>query len=445
MTAAAVDPGESRLERTGRWRGVHALALAAAGIGILTGTPLAIVAGLAGVGFAAYSRVWEAPAPALVIERHVDETEPRPGDRVSITVSVRNAGDRLLPDLRLCDDVPAGLRVVDGTPRHTTALRPGKTATISYEVAAVRGAHTFDSVTVISRDVSGATQRVERAESSPVRVVCRPRFGSETAPLGDLATLLPGRRNVDATGQGIAFHSLREYRRGDPQASVDWNRLAKTGDLATRRYDQPRAVEAVLVVDARATTYVTGDGTANRPAVDVCALAAGRLACGLLDDGVRVGLAALGPRPCWLAPAAGGGHRERLLDRLTTDPAFGWEPPEGDGPDGMDRVLTRLPGDAQVIFLSPVVDDRAAEFARQCAARGHDVAVASPDVTARDSPCRRLAAAERRLRLDDLRGDRFRVVEWTPGARTESGNAPSRSSGETGQMSGPRRTAGWSS
>jgi len=77
-------------------------------------------------------------------------------------------------------------------------------------------------------------------------------------------------------------------------------------------------------------------------------------------------------------------------------------------------VATRLPNDAQVVFCSPLADDTAAAVARQLRARGHDVLVASPDLTGTETPYRRLAAVERRLRLDPLRARGVAVHDWTP-------------------------------
>ena len=490
-----LDPGEELLERSGRWRGVQGLALAVTAVGILVGAPLVILSGVVGVAFAAYARLWDAPSPTLGVERVVSETDPRPGERVEVTLSVRNRGDRLLPDVRICDDVPAGLRVVDGTPRHTTALRPGKTATISYTVEAVRGEHAFDSLAVVTRDISAASRRLARLPTESATVTCRPAFGEHSVSLGDLATLFSGRTEVAETGTGVSFHSLREHRRGDPLGSLDWGHLAKTGEFATRRYDEPRTVRVAVLVDARAAAYVTADDRRRRPAVDVCTCAAGALVAGLLEDGALVGLGAVGPRPCWVPAGNGRDHRERLLRTLTSHEAFGWGPPDpvtvdarspdgeqsrrgadptakvvrsaaasedggvtmADAPaggptvavsDGGSAVVdeqsgdtgesaspdehdadrdptetaktlladigTRLPADAQVVFCTPLADDAATAVGRQLHARGHDVLVASPDVTGGDTPCRRLAGVERRLRLDGLRRDGVTVHEWTP-------------------------------
>jgi uncharacterized protein (DUF58 family) len=48
-------------------------------------------------------------------------------------------------------------------------------------------------------------------------------------------------------------------------------------------------------------------------------------------------------------------------------------------------------------------------------AAGHPVLVVSPDVTGTGSPGARVAAAERRLRLRQLRACGARVVDWDPG------------------------------
>jgi len=423
-----LDRGEQRLDRTGRWGGIHGLALAATAVGILMGTPDAILAGLAGIGFAAYSRVMDAPDPDLNVKRHVAETKPAPGDTVRVTLTVTNESGQTLPDLRVCDDVPAGLEVVEGTARHTTALRPGKRASIAYEFEAVRGRHEFDSLTVVTRDVSGASRRVARQPTDRSTVVCRPRYDERSVPLGDLATELTGSQPVSATGEGLSFHSVREYRTGDSLSSVDWNRYAKDGELATLQFDQSRTVKVVLLVDARRAAYVTGGD--RRPAVDACTHAAGALVNALADADCYVGLAALSPSECWVPPASGRTHRNRLLDALTTSEAFGWQPQaasaaadgETGSDDAFDRLFTQLPSDAQVVFCSPLVDDRAVAVARSLDARGHDVTVASPDPTASDSAYRRLAATERRLRLDDCRRAGMSVVEWAAGRGERTGD-----------------------
>jgi predicted CoA-binding protein len=71
-------------------------------------------------------------------------------------------------------------------------------------------------------------------------------------------------------------------------------------------------------------------------------------------------------------------------------------------------------GERQIIWLSPVVDRYGVEVARRLESAGHAVTVVSPDMTDDGTAGRRLAAADRRLRLDELRGTGIRVVDWRP-------------------------------
>ena len=176
------DPGYDEeiptgLRRTNRWRGVAGLTLLAIGLGLLLEQPAALLAGVFGVAFAAYGQIGAAPAPDLRVERAIDDEEPAVGDEVPVTVTVTNEGEETLTDLRLVDGIPDGLAVADGAPRGATALRPGSTVELTYEVTATRGAHAFDPLVAITRDVTGATERV-------VEVDAADRIASTAAGLG---------------------------------------------------------------------------------------------------------------------------------------------------------------------------------------------------------------------------------------------------------------------
>jgi len=123
---------------THRWRGVLAVTLVAGGLALVAKRPALLLSAVVGVVFVAYARVTPPPSPAIELDRGLDGASPSHGDRVDVTTTVRNVGDRTLFDLRIVDGVPPALAVVDGTPRHGTVLRPGESATFSYAVAARR-------------------------------------------------------------------------------------------------------------------------------------------------------------------------------------------------------------------------------------------------------------------------------------------------------------------
>lgn len=397
---------------TGRWRGVTVVALLAGALGILFSRPALVLSAALGVVFAAYARAGGAPDPDVTVERTLSESNPDPGDEVRVTLTVRNAGESVLPDLRIVDGVPSGLEVIDGSPRTATALRPGKAATFAYVVEAERGAHEFDAVTVLSRGFAGAVER-ERRVVSATTLSCEPRLAEgQPVPLRTQTTGYTGRVATDTGGAGTEFHSVREYRPGDPLNRVDWRRLARTGEFATVEFRQERAATVVLLVDTREEAYVAPpDGDS---AVERSVAAAGEAFTSLLSTGDRVGLASFGPGSCWLAPSTGSDHRARARELLGTGDAFG--PTPADEPFfasiELRKLRRRLPADAQLVVFTPLCDDYVASVVRRLDAYGHPVTVVSPDPTGDATPGAQLARVERDLRLSGLRRAGIRVIDW---------------------------------
>jgi uncharacterized repeat protein (TIGR01451 family) len=411
---AATDRTADR--ETRRWTGVGALSLLAGAVGMAFTQPAVLLVAVVGVTYAAFARRARPPTVDLAVERDLSTNAATPGDEVRVTVRVENVGDGLLADLRLVDGVPPGLTVVSGSPRLGTALRPGKSATFSYTVEAVRGRHEFGPLQVLARDASGARER-ETTVDAPATLDCRDvPDDAGTVPLYGAATRYAGRVSTDVGGAGTEFHATREYRAGDPAGRVDWNRFAATRELATLLFREERAATVVLLVDTRERAYRSA-GPGDPHAVQRSVEAAARVFESLLDGGDRVGVASFGPRGAWLAPGAGTEHRERGRRLLSLDPAFGHAPPEEEFlPSArVTEVRRRAPSDAQFLLFSPATDGYLPTVARRLQAHGHPVTLVSPDVTAGDSTGRRLAAVERATRLDALRQAGVRVVDWAPG------------------------------
>ncbi|MFC4552003.1 MULTISPECIES: DUF58 domain-containing protein [Halorussus] len=307
---------------TDRWRAVVALALFAGVVGIVAKRPLALLSAVVAVAFAVYPRVSPTPAVSLDIERAVEE-RARSGETVGVTVTLRNTGDRTLPDVRIVDGVPPMLTVAEGSARHAAVLRPGATTTFSYEVEAVAGRHQFDPATVIARDWSGATE-VETTVGTETEIDCTadvpevPLRQQTDARVGPLAT--------DSGGSGVEFYRTRGYQRGDPMSRIDWNRLARTGELTTVDFREERAASVVVCIDARRPAYRAREDEPH--AVAYGKAAAESLVTALLGTRQRVGIAAIGREFCWLAPGAGTEHAARARETLATHPTLSAVPPE---------------------------------------------------------------------------------------------------------------------
>lgn len=400
---------------TNRWRGVTALAFIAAGIGVLFGRPSALLLSVVGVTYAAYAQGEEAPEATVGLSRSIEDHSPDPGDEITVTLTVTNVGEEVLPDLRIVDGVPAALGTAEGSPRLGTTLRAGESDTIEYDIEADRGVHEFGSTTVLTRNWSGTAERETRT-SEPDTIRCIPELepSLERFPLRKQTVQHAGRVTTDTGGPGIEFHSTREYRHGDPLPRIDWNRRAKTGEFTTIQFREEEAATVALVVDTRRDAYVTD--SENTSAVEHGIRAARAIGPTLMDQGNSVGVASFGPNWTWLSPGLGRSHRARLRETLATGSGFAPLPSE-------DRYLPRhtvrrlrknLPGDAQVIFLSPVADDYLVTTLRRIEAYGHAVTLVSPDVTSDRTHGGLVATMEREERLRAIRAAGIRIVDWDP-------------------------------
>lgn len=399
---------------TGHWRGVSAVALIAVGAGLVFEEAAVLLAGVVGIGYAAYGQTALVPPGEMDIERSIKPTDPEPEEDVEVTVTVRNASGQFLPDVRVVDGVPEALGVIEGSPRLGTALRAGGTDTFSYTVRARRGEHHFRPTEVVARDLAGAHEEV-RSVHVPATVRCVPPLFAltEPVPLREQALQYVGQVETNVAGEGLEFYATREYRQGDTLSRIDWNRHARTGELTTVQFRQERAAEVMVVVDARPTTYVAPQPDPPH-VVDRSVEAAGRIFTRLSEDGDRVGLAALGPEPCWQETGNGVDHRNTVRKLLGSHPAL--------GPLPVDRRMVvfrwehqfrkRLSSGTQVILISPLTDEYVARVARRIDEYGHPVTVLAPDPTAGGTASERLAQVARGLNISKLRHGDIPVVEW---------------------------------
>jgi len=410
--------------RTGRWWFATAGALLAGGAGAVTARPIPVALASVPVLYLVYARLFALEAVDLAVERSIAPTDPEPGDHVEVTVTVRNEGARPLADVRVVDGVPDAIEVVDGSPRFGTALRAGETQRFSYAVEAVRGQHGFEAATVAVRDVSGAVERELTVGPETVLTAVPPL---STVPSADVTSAYTGDELTDSGGSGLSFHSVRQHRHGDPMNRVEWNRLARTGDLSTVRYREERAAQVVLVVDVRPEAYWS-HAAEERHAVERSVSAAGQLFTALQAAGDRVGVTTIGPETCWLPPGAGRDHAVRAQRLLATHEAFSYRPPESGRTrrelsiepthESVDvaALRARVPTDTQLVLFSPLCDDALVDAVGHLEEAGYPVTVVSPDPTGDGSRGERLAALQRTNRIRSLWSDGVTVYDWGPEA-----------------------------
>lgn len=398
-----------------------AVGLVAVALGLVTGTKTPFLLGVVAVGYTISKYVTDAPPPAVAVTRTVGSDSPIPGDRVDVRVTVENVGDRPLSDLRVIDGPPDPLRVVEGSPSLLTSLQPGGTDTFSYTVQAKRGAFTFAETQLITRSLSNVRERTTTV-TVPMRITCATLL--DDLLLQEQTSQRIGAVKTDEGGTGIEFFGTREYRAGDPLSRINWNHLAKTGDLTTVQFREQRAPIVSIVIDQRDAARVA-PSSAELDGVDLSVYAAEQAFLTLLDAGTQVGLITYGEQLTDIEPGSDATQRARVQSQLraATDryaAALGESAIESEqavqqrGTPDIELLEEQVPRNAQVLVLSPATDEFAVEAVERLCAFGHPVTLLSPAVVGTEFVGQRRQRLERACRLQAIRETGAHVVDWQP-------------------------------
>lgn len=418
--------------RTPRWQTTGLAALLLVAVGFLYAAPVVVAGAAIPISFAAYDALSSVPAAAtLRTERQISTTAASPGDHVTVTLSVTNTGETAVPDLRVIDGVPEDLAVVSGTPRLATPLRAGSTATTTYDVVAKRGTHEFAAPVARGRSFAASSQATTTLD--PAGDTSFEGLRAIDSPPTNTPIHRAGTQPTDQGGPGLEFHRTREYQHGDPLNRLNWRQYAKTGDLSTVEFREEHATRTVIVIDAGDTTRVSA-APGHPTATELGAYVGARLHDALTTADVdtiltAVGLPAdtgltLGPNGLPWATADTPTDAADLLDAVEDTAVQGPSnrratpnPPNDDVfdvsmPEGGDALRRRLPPRAEVVIVTPLLDDWPLELAGGLQPYGYPVTVVSPDVTDHPSSASDLLAIHRDLRQDRLTDAGFSVVDW---------------------------------
>jgi len=399
--------------RTDRWSVGLLAAVLTGGVGALAGNTTLMLAATVGLTFAAYGYATRPPSTAVSVERTVSATTADPGEAIRVELHLRNDGEEAVPDVRVFDDPPADLAVVDGAPSLATSLDPGETTTAEYALRANRGDHEFGDPVVATRSVDGGTERRWTVATDHALSVTSTL---DSFPPADATVDHTGRVPTDRGGPGVEFHSVREYHPEDPPNRVDWNRFARTGQLRTIDFREHRAARVVVLVDEREGVERARDpGEADT--VELGREAAGQVVDALLSWNNLVGVARMDTRIDYLEPAIGEAQRHRVRETLagsvsSPDHADRLHMVSGSVLEYVERLNERLSESTQVVFVTPLLDDDAPTVAEQLRAHGHPVTVVSPDVTTATTPGGTVARIRRARRVESVREGGTRVVDW---------------------------------
>jgi len=420
---------------TQRWHVAIGLALVVAGVGLLSSTPLMLVAAMIPLGVVLYGSISTAPSvdKAISCRRRVRPTRTYAGELVDVQLTIQNTSDQLLADLRVVDGVPAELAVVEGSPRAGVTLAGGEKTTLEYTLRARYGNFEFSPLTARTHSVSTTnTDTVDLTVNGDTQI--RAMYEPEAYPLAERTLPITGTVLADRGDEGLEFHSIRAYEPGDPASRINWRQYARERELSTIEYRPEEATEVLIIVDSRPSAALARSET-DPTGTELCCSLAGDIVDSLLAERNRVGVLTVGledapvgetpdrnrtqtPPTPWIPPANSQQTRteiEQLLDAATAtvrpdapareNGAFDTPPVE---------IIDRLSQRTQVLIVSPLADQYPVELSEQLAATGYAVSVYSPAVTSQGSAGGQLQTTQRSLRINGLRAHNIDVVDWSP-------------------------------
>ncbi|MDP3176940.1 MAG: DUF58 domain-containing protein, partial [Spirochaetaceae bacterium] len=296
------------------------------------------------------------------------------------------------------------------TVRWRGSLDAASSLELSYSLRPARGFHEFGDLVACAEDpLSGASALASLP--CPLAIAAHPairHLGKEGLGRGaprPFAGASLSRRD----GAGTDFSGTRDYCPGDPLRALNWRAEALWGLPVVNVFEEERAIDALVVLDARAVAYE------SRAEFEEAAAASLSLAEAALDRGGRVAFLCYGSSIAWTPPGFGREHRLRL--RLAAAKA---ELGDHVAFEELDNIpLGLFPPRCMAIVVSPLLPADV-ERLRGLEARGHPVLVyrrAKADPPSplggdrADAVARRIVALEEKILLSRLARSGIRCSE----------------------------------
>jgi uncharacterized protein (DUF58 family) len=277
------------------------------------------------------------------------------------------------------DSHPDHLRVVDGADRLLTWGSPGRPQTIAYVASpTVRGRFELGPTVVVAHDTFGFGFKAARL-STPWTVEAIPRYPSVALRRpGRLPAAAFGPSAQSARGEGLEFHSLREYSTTDDARRIAWTRSGM-GTFYVREFQRENQEDLLVVLDSGRTMAA---GPVESDALEKAVEAAGLTAEYAFEEGFRFGLLVFSDRVVqYLPPGRGPDHEFQIARALA---AAQTEPRDSSMGDALGFLTSRLKLPTRLLAFS-ALDGDVDELARvwgTLTRRGHRLNLFVPVVRA---------------------------------------------------------------
>ncbi len=351
-------------------RVVGSTALGALGllVGLVASEPAAAALGAAFLLPVVYGLA--APQPRLPRTR-MELSRPRllEGDAVELRLEL--AADAAIDWLELELDLPARTGLLEGEGRVVLGLAGGEVRTLRYRIHCPRwgiysvGASRLRGVHRLGMVSSSATLD----PAGLVRVY--PRLEHLRRLVKPLATRpASGSRPARASGEGIEFAELREFRSGERVRRINWRASARRGRLLVSDRHPERSSDVVLFLDS-----LTEGATDRESTLDHAVRAVATLADAYLRGRDRVGLLNFGGELDWVLPSAGARQHYRIIDAVLSSESsrlLRWR--------DLRLIPYRvLPPQSLIVAVTPLLDWRVNRALLDLRARGYDLALIEVD------------------------------------------------------------------
>ena len=305
------------------------------------------------------------PTLNVEIERVIPHNRFLEGTELEIVLRIKS--HERIPTLKITEDIPPGLELVEGQKEHVLSLKPGEEREIRYRVRVKRGIHEFNWVRLSYRDPFGFF-KVDKAVEVYSEIVGVPIITDVPTPYSTKGTKITvGPLPSPRVGEGVEFHAVREYQPGDPLKIINWKATARTGRIMANEYESERKVDVVFIVDASYTGDLVFDHLVR---------AAASLMLNALNNGTSFGLLLSEEVPLWIRVDYGKRHFFKCIDFLSTAK-----------PDKNNMIAyqvehlikARFPAKAQLLYFSPLLTEESRDALRIMAQYGYNVVVISPN------------------------------------------------------------------
>ncbi|WP_457753341.1 DUF58 domain-containing protein [Thermococcus sp.] len=305
------------------------------------------------------------PRLDVEIKRILPHNRILEGSEIEIRLKIK-ANERI-PSLKIADDLPKGLELVEGKNEFLLSFTRGEEKEISYKVKVKRGIHEFNFIKLSYQDPFGFF-KIEKTIDLYDELIGVPIVENVVTPYSTKGTKVTvGPLPSPRIGEGVEFHAIREYQPGDPLKIINWKATAKIGKIMSNEYESEKKVDVILIVDA---TY-KGESTFDHL---IRAAASFMLDC--LNSGTSFGLLLAEDVPLWIRLDYGKRHFFKCIDFLSMAK-----------PDKNNMIAyqvehlvrSRFPARAQLLYFSPLITEEGREALRVLYRYGYKVVVISPD------------------------------------------------------------------